>query len=286
MLKAAGLDWTTEVIPTYYTYNKKRQPTGDAALIRSSDGLLLDTVTEDWKPVQNADAADFFQSYIDEASATMHTAGSINDGQKVWFLAKLKQDQFSLFKGKDVVEPFLLFTNPNIYGVSTSVSLTPVRVVCNNTLTLSLSGHKNSDKIIRVSHRREFIAEDVKKTLGLVTKKMTQYKEAMSFLASKKISPEQLTEYLKVVFPVITTKTDSKKDMSKTAQVALAAVEQQPGAEFGRGTYYPAYQAVTFTLDHLSGRTDDARLNSAWYGDARTRKTKALETALEMANAA
>src|SRR5580765_5315597 len=111
MLKAAGLDWTTEVIPTYFTYNKKRQATGDAALIRANDGKLLDTVTQDWNPVQNIDAADFFQTYVDEAGAKMHTAGSIEDGRKVWFLAKLDQDAFSLFRGKDVVDPYLLFTN-------------------------------------------------------------------------------------------------------------------------------------------------------------------------------
>jgi phage/plasmid-like protein (TIGR03299 family) len=286
MLKAAQCDFKTILVPATYNYKGKKLPTGTSALIREEDGRFFCAVPDGWKPVQPVTGADFFVDYCDEAKAAMHTAGSIDDGRKIWLLAKLKKDKFSMFNGKDVTEPYLLFTLPNIYGMSTSVSLTAIRVVCNNTLTLSL-GQTKGDKIVRVSHRREFIKEDVQETLGVVTKKMEQYHEALTFLSTKKASPEKISEYLRQIFPIITAKVDpDSKEMSKNAKIALAAVEQQPGATLGEGTWFAPYQAVTFTADHLMGRNASTRLNSAFYGDARAKKHKALNTALEFANAA
>jgi len=78
---------------------------------------------------------------------------------------------------------------------------------------------------------------------------------------------------------------DAKKELSRNAKVALSVVDTQPGADFARGSFWQLFNAVSFNVDHLMGRTQDSRLQSAWYGSNRNVKTKALETALEMANA-
>jgi hypothetical protein len=63
-------------------------------------------------------------------------------------------------------------------------------------------------------------------------------------------------------------------------------MDQQPGAEFAEGTWWQAFNAVTFMTDHMIGRSVDSRLTSAWYGANKNLKTKALELAVEMADAA
>ncbi len=284
MLEAAKLNWTVELHPTFYQQNGVNYLTNDKALVRSSDNRLLTTVSDGWNPVQNQEAAEFFNDFVAEGGMSMETAGSLCNGELVWFLAKM-QESFDVFKRKDKIDSYLLFTNPHRYGWSTSVSLTAVRVVCLNTLNLSL-GSTKSDKIIRVNHRREFVAEEVKEVLGVSKEKMSKYKEAAQFLGSKKSKGEDILEYFKRIFPVITAKTDSKKEMSKMASLAVAALETQPGADIAPGTWWNTYNAATFLVDHKAGRTVDSRLNSAWYGEGRAKKTKALNLAIEMAEAA
>jgi hypothetical protein len=68
--------------------------------------------------------------------------------------------------------------------------------------------------------------------------------------------------------------------------MALDIMDQQPGAEYAEGSWWQAFNSVTFMTDHVIGRNADNRLQSAWYGANKNLKIKALETAVEMADAA
>ena len=137
MLDAAGLNWTVSKIPAFADIAGEKVAIGHSALVRSLDNKMLDVVSNDWNPVQNLEAFEFFNEFVNAGDMEMHTAGSLKNGQIVWGLAKIKES-FELFKG-DTVESYLLFSNFHKYGFSTDVRFTPVRVVCNNTLTLSLN---------------------------------------------------------------------------------------------------------------------------------------------------
>ena len=278
MLKAAGLDWRVTPVPAFAEIGGKQVSVGHSALVRDIDNKILDVITDDWIPNQNETAFEFFNDFVAAGEMEMHTAGSLKGGQLVWALAKVK-DAFELFNG-DTVESYLLFTNPHKYGWSIDVRFTPIRVVCNNTLTLSLN--TQSSKIVKVSHRREFDGDVVKETLGVAKEKLAKYKEMAAYLGSKRYNDENIVDYFKRVFPV----SGAKKEMSKNAEIALEIMDQQPGAEFAEGTWWQAFNAVTFMTDHVIGRSADNRLQSAWYGANKNLKTKALETAVEMADAA
>ena len=280
MLDAAGLNWEVEKVPAFAKVNGKNHNVGWSALVRSSDSKVLDVVSEAWNPVQNAEAFEFFNDFIAEGDMEMHTAGSLKDGQIVWALAKVK-DGFSLFGG-DEVESYLHFTNFHRYGFSTDVRFTPIRVVCNNTLTLSLN--TKVERMVKISHSREFDGDNVKLMLGVAAEKLAKYKEMAQFLGSKRYTNENVVDYFKRIFPV-SGGDNAKKEISKNANVALGVLDTQPGAEFARGSWWQAFNTVTYLTDHLAGRTADTRLASAWYGYNKNLKTKALETALEMAEA-
>jgi phage/plasmid-like protein (TIGR03299 family) len=198
----------------------------------------------------------------------------------VWALAKVKES-FELFKG-DTIESYLLFTNFHKYGFSTDVRFTPIRVVCNNTLSLSLSSAV--ERMVKYSHRRVFKPEEVKGLLGIAANKLEQYHDMAAFLGSKKTNDNDLLEYFKQVFPV--SGASKKKEVSKNAALALSILHTQPGSEYAEGTWWQPLNAVTFITDHLAGRSADSRLTSAWYGANRNVKLKALELATQYAEAA
>ena len=282
MLDAAGLNWEVEKIPAFATVAGEQVAVGRSALVRSSDNSILSIVSDDWNPVQNQEAFEFFNDFVAAGDMEMHTAGSLKNGEIVWGLAKVKES-FELFKG-DKVDSYLLFSNFHRFGFATDVRFTPIRVVCNNTLTLSLNGAV--ERMVKISHRRQFDGDNVKLMLGVAHDKLAQYKEMASFLGSKRYNSESIVEYFTRVFPVSGSSVNKKKEVSKNAQLAQFALINQPGTEYAEGTFWQAFNAVTYMTDHIIGRSADNRLTSAWYGQNKVLKTKALELAVEMAEAA
>lgn len=282
MLEVAGLNWTVDMVPATVKINGSDVDTGHSALVRSVDSKILDVVTNDWNPVQNQEAFDFFNEFIAAGDMEMHTAGSLKGGQIVWALARIKES-FELFKG-DQIDSYLLFSNFHKYGFSTDVRFTPIRVVCNNTLSLSLSA--DVERMAKITHRKVFKATDVKNMLGIATDKLEKYKEMAAFLGSKKAKDEDIVQYFTRIFPVTSTKEESKKKVSKKAEIAMNILHTQPGSEYAEGTWWQPFNAVTYITDHISGRSNDTRMASSWYGQNKTLKVKALEMAVEMAEAA
>ena len=280
--KVAGLDWTVEKQPLVTATGipiKNKE-----ALIRSSDNSVLDVVGTGWNPVQNSEAFEFFHDYVMAGDMEMHTAGSLKDGQMVWALAKTKES-FELFKG-DQTDNYFLFTNPHQFGKSINIRMTPIRVVCNNTLTLSLS--QDTDKMVTVNHRKAFDPAMVKEQMGIAKEKMEQYKSMAAFLGGKRATGDNVIQYFNEVFGA---PAKEKEDgvlpfTSRNAKIAMENLQTQPGANFAEGSWWQAFNSVTYMTDHLQGREGDSRLQSAWYGRNRKVKLNALDKALEYADAA
>lgn len=280
MLEAAGLNWSVSRQPLFYGENVRA---GDKmALVRDSDGKFLDIVSDKWNPLQNEEAFDFFNEFCIAGDMEMHTAGSLKNGQIVWGLAKVK-DSFDLFGG-DQVDNYLLFTNPHKFGKAIDIRMTPIRVVCNNTLTLSL----NSDSLnqIALNHRKEFDKAYVLETMGAAKEQMEKYKEMAKFLGGKRFTTDNVIEYFNNVFPKTSKGETDKKFKSRNAEEAFAVLETQPGAEFAEGSWWQAFNAVTYLVDHKMGRDNEKRLFNSWYGYNKDRKKTAANLAVEYAEAA
>ena len=287
MMQKAGLDWTVHEVESFVEFNGNRIPTGQKALVRSSDARVLTNVGPDWKPVQNEQAFEFFAEYVFAGNMEMNTAGSLRDGQMVWALAKVK-DSFDLFGG-DQVDSYLLFSNPHQYGKSIDVRFTPIRVVCNNTLSLSLG--MEAERQVKVGHRVQFNADEVKQALGIATEKLATYKEMAQYLGSKRFSMDKLIEYYNTIYPRTSDKRVQDKKLSvetlsRNAKQCLDVMETQQGSEFAEGSWWQAYNSVTYITDHVQGRNADNRLYSSWFGGNQARKKNALETAIAFAEAA
>tara|TARA_R110000796_G_scaffold65603_4_gene151509 strand:+ start:338 stop:1282 length:945 start_codon:yes stop_codon:yes gene_type:complete len=283
MLEVAGLDWTVEARDMFVTDGNGDQVMvpGKKALYRTSDDKYFSVIGEDWNPLQNTEAFEFFDDFVQAGDMEMHTAGALQDGSRIWALAKVN-DAFEVFKG-DVVEQYLLFSNPHQYGQSIDIKMTPTRVVCMNTLSFALKGA--TDYAVKVNHRRTFDADMVKDQLGVAKEKLASYKEAAQFLGSKRFTNDNIVEYFNEIFPR-TSNAKGKDDNSKNAKEAMEYLHTQPGAEFGAGTWWNAFNTVTYMTDHTIGRNNDSRLTSAWYGANSKLKAKALKSAIEYAEVA
>lgn len=282
MMEKAGLDWTVEKEDLVTSSGATVE--GKQALVRSSDNKVLDVIGKGWNPVQNEEAFEFFSEYVLAGDMEMHTAGSLKDGNMVWGLAKVK-DTFTIL-GEDQVDSYLLFSNPHQYGKSIDIRFTPIRVVCNNTLSLSLG--QTVANSVSLNHRTAFNPDSVKETLGIASEKFQQYKETAEFLSTKRFDMDALIGYYNEVFPrtyqgkkEVNVKTI--EDLTTNAKKAYEVLETQPGAEFGEGTWWQALNSVTYLTDHQMGRENDTRLTSAWFGVNQSRKVKAVEKAVEYA---
>ena len=282
MMQKAGVDWSVEkqdLVTAGGSTVKSKQ-----ALVRLSDGEVLDIVGKGWNPVQNAEAFNFFEEYVRAGDMQMHTAGSLNDGKMVWALAKTNES-FELFDG-DVTENYFLFSNPHEFGKAIDIRMTPIRVVCNNTLTLSLS--QDSNAMLKVNHRKEFDSSEVKEQMGIAKEKMEQYKSMAEFLGSKRYTSENIVQYFNEVYG---SPAKEKVDgvfpfTSNNAKIAMENLDTQPGANFAQGSFWNAFNTVTYMADHVQGRETSSRIESSWYGRNRRVKLTALDKALEYAEAA
>ena len=287
MMEKAGVDWKVEKVPTYADFNGEKIPTGMEALVRDSDNKILTQVGKNWEPCQNETAFEFFNEYCLEGDMEMSTAGSLKGGKMVWALAKVKES-FDVLRG-DQIDSYLLFSNPHEYGKSIDIRFTPIRVSCMNTLAMALKGTAITGA--KLNHRKVFDANHVKTTLGLAHEKFEQYKELSQFLASKKFSAESLIEYYNEVFPRTYQGKNPPvvkefKDLTANGQKAFEVLDSQPGAQFGKGSWWQALNSVTYLTDHKMGRSADTRLTSAWFGSNQTRKQRAVANAIEFAEAA
>jgi len=287
MMEKAGCNWGVVEADSYVHFNDRILPTGQKTLIRETDGKVLTNVGKDWKPCQNETAFEFFDEYVRAGDMEMHTAGSLNDGKIVWALAKVKES-FDVVSD-DRVDSYMLFSNPHTYGKSINVQFSPIRVVCNNTLSMALShGTKNG---VAVGHRAEFNPDMVKEQMGIAHEKFAEYKEMGKFLAGKKVTADALIEYYNTVFPLTTrtgdtTNVKAYEDLSRNAKLCYDALEVQPGAEFAQGSWWSAFNSVTYVTDHMYGNNANNRLHSQWYGQNRNRKLVAANKAVELATAA
>ena len=122
--------------------------------------------------------------------------------------------------------------------------------------------------------------------LGIAHNKMEVYKQAAELVGSKNFDKDTLEAYMAAVFPVISKSDTPQKELSTPAQKVIELVDTQPGAEFANGTFWSAFNAVTYYVDHVAGRTQDNRLHSAWFGQGKKIKDDALTLAIKFAEAA
>lgn len=193
-LHLAGLDWSVEQRPIQTIDGVPLN--GFKANVRSIDKKVLGVVTDKYKIVQNDEAFAFTDALLGEG-VTYETAGSLQEGRKVWLLAKLPHKY--LISG-DEVTPYMVFSNSHDGSGAIKVAMTPVRVVCNNTLNLALVEAKRCWSTIHIGNLSGKL-QDAKQTLLHADAYMQGLAKAFEELRRVKLTDRKVMGYIDILLP-------------------------------------------------------------------------------------
>ena len=185
-IKIAKLDWEVLPKPIYDEFG--REIPGYKVNRRSSDNKNLGIVTDRYKVVQNAEAFAFTDALLGEG-VRYETAGSLASGKRVWMLARMEDSVIA----EENMENYLVFTNTHDGTGAVRVAMTPVRVVCQNTLNLAL---RTAQRHWSCAHKGDIQSklDDARYTLLNAKQYMEALQEEFGELKLKKVTDKQVRE--------------------------------------------------------------------------------------------
>ena len=200
----AGLNWQVEQ-KDVYTEDGLLIP-GYKANTRSTDNTTLGIVSDRYKVVQNEDAFQFTDDLLG-AGVTYETAGALQGGKKVWMLAKMPHRY--IIAG-DEITPYMVVMNSHDGSSGIKVAMTPIRVVCQNTLNLALN---NAKRIWTTKHTENVMSRvhEARETLMLAETYMGELGRGIDELSKIKLSDKKVLEFMQEFFPITEDMPESQK---------------------------------------------------------------------------
>jgi len=194
-LQQSGLNWNVVQRPVM---TSSYDPiSGYKANIRDTDNRVLGVVTDRYKVVQNHEAFAFTDSLLGEG-VRYETAGSLNEGRKIWLLAKLPDKYF--LEGEEI-DPFICFTNSHDGTGAIRVLITPIRIICQNTLNLAITTAKRAWSTIHVGDLATKL-DVARSVLVIAHDYMGKLGAEFHRLNKIKLSDAKVMEYIEMLLPM------------------------------------------------------------------------------------
>ena len=292
-LVKSGLGFGVQRATVHFKGTDERVHKGISEVLYRDDSFAqLGIVSPSYKIVQPREVLEFFRDVVGTGGLELETAGSLDEGKKVWALAKTG-NSFSI-KGQDLVRGYLLLSTSFDGSQATRAEFTSVRVVCNNTLRIAQSKGSSSG-LVKIPHSSTFDARGTKIELGLINGAWGQFEEQATALADRKLSNK---EAMNLLFEIMEPKLAAQ--LSKGEKVELSTMRKNQitsvfelfqgrgmgsGLVAAQGTAWGMVNAVTQYVDHEITARGDAinnRFRSAQFGPGAQLKTTAFETALAL----
>jgi len=292
--REAGLGYTVIESPVkYYTPATTELQTwpNRKVLSRSDTGAPLAVVSDGYHVVQPGEVMEFFRELVDLGGFQLETAGALSDGKRVWALASV--GDAAPVVDRDLVKPYLLLGTSYDGTMATVAKFTAIRVVCNNTITAAVGGYSQGRVIkgeaetsrgylasaVRVLHSEKFEREAVRLQLGIVANAWENFLVQSRQLAAVPMSTEQADDFLAELL-----KPWHRADLDVRESKAFRRIRELfDGRAIGSdlpgvaGTRWAMLNAVTELVDHERGRSNNTRMESAWFGSGAALKARAAE---------
>lgn len=285
-IRAAGLSWEVEKKPLFAGGKGQVVPVPHKFAVVRSDlwGTercpVLGIVGKEYTPLQNLKAFEFFDPIVHEGQARYEVAGEVADGRRVWILTRLFRD-IQIVEG-DTTRKYLLLSNSHDGTSSVQIKFTPIRVWCENMLTMALS----QGPTLRISHFKDLPDRlaAAKDTLQVVETRFNGIEKAFQSMCRVQMDDDRLALYLNLVFP-------DPRDPSNEKAADRVKKDRRMAANFfahGRGnkeqgiagSLWAAYNGVAEYIDHRStSQSAEQRLNSLWFGEGYFVKARAFKIA-------
>ena len=300
-MEACGADYEVELKPLFCNIGKTKdndrvasflddegeenliEVPGRFGVIRNTDNKVLGTVGTKYRVLQNSEAFNFFNPFIRDGQASFEAGGVLSGGSKIWSLVKINEGASGEVVNGDLVHTYLLLFNSHDGSTSVGVLFTPVRVVCQNTLTMAIEG--SGTNMIKVSHTEnmEKSLSLVQQTIDISRKSFTVTLEQYRCMQEKNLSIEGLAQYASRAILQDNERVDMK-DLKRVVKNVMTFHDEGIGQNIDgvQGTVWGAYNAVTGFVDHVRGRSDETRLEASWFGEGKKVRERAHSLALDL----
>lgn len=312
-LNAASLDWNVylhqialvpdrmRALPHLMHQSNYKLIENRFAVVRDIDEQVLGIVTDKYVPVQNSEAFGILNTACEKFGVEIETAGALGKGERVWMLAKMP-DSIEPIPG-DRIEGYFLISTGHNGSIPLTARLTPIRVVCNNTLNIAM--YRN-EAFIRLEHVRSDVGQLklVEELISSLVQSLKITGESFTELAAKKMSYEEVFHYVNQVIGNTEVNSEiykyleipeKKTSLDKRQEAILKLVWSGKGAKIanagaskctGQSTAWAAYNAVVEYVDHvrtMEGKSDKTKMaanKSALFGPNARMKERAFALAI------
>lgn len=305
--RKAGLDWAVREAETYFKRslgdgNFEMVPfDGKKTLYRSDTGAPLSIMSaEDYHPVQPAAIFELYQEIAKAIGATLETAGGLSGGKRIWALLRVSDG--AEIVNRDRVRPYILLATSYDGTMATIAKFTCIRVVCNNTIQMSVgyqdrngTYRENSserddtragrEQVVRILHSTKWtdeVAKNVRLTLGIAGDAFERFVIETRALAGRTMDDVAADEFItKLLEPYYRPSTNpnarvkSVRDTKGYRRIKELFDGEAKGADMVGKTRWAMLNAVTEFVDHERGLSDNSRLESAWFGTGNALKERA-----------
>ncbi|MEB0121598.1 DUF932 domain-containing protein [Pseudomonas sp. CCI1.2] len=285
----AGMNWQIEESPVRFMADAVghlgtiRTFPEQKVLYRSDSKEALSVVSQRYQVVQPREVLEFYRDLTERSGYELETAGVLKGGRKLWALARTGQS--TALKGNDVVNGYLLLATSCDGTLATTATPTTIRVVCNNTLTIAVNG---ASQAIKVPHSTRFDPRAVKQQLGITVSQWDDFMYRMRTLAARPVKDQEARDYLRSVLCEVQTGNPERSGLSnERALTKVLSMYDGDGRgaelEAAKGTAWGLLNAVTEYVDHeRRARSNEYRMDTAWFGQGAVIKQRALNTALQL----
>ncbi len=283
--REAGMDWSIEETPVLYSVSPNglhlKSDPDVKVLFRSDNQAPLSVVSKRYQVVQPHDVLEFYRDLVSVGGFELETAGVLKGGKKLWALAKTGQQ--TLLKGGDHVKGYLLLATSCDGSLCTTAQFTSVRMVCNNTLQMAVGENSGA---VKVPHSTKLDMSQVKEALGIRISAWDRFTASIKQLAERKIHKFEAMNYLVNVLgdPELPIAEQPNQKALQLVQDLYAGGGKGSDLVSASGTGWGLVNAVTEYVDqHRRARSQDYRLDSAWFGQGAAIEEKAYLEAMKLA---
>lgn len=297
-LQKSGMDYEVEKVPLFGPDDQEVE--GVYGLRRSDTLGIIGTCKDRYKIFQNAKGFEFMSSLRRDGDITWETAGVLDGGRTVWILARLGRPQTV---AGDAIEPYVLFYNHAANNGVAGVKNSQTRVVCANTLAISMRESQSAGSHLRIPHVGDLTARlnAARVALGLISEQqetMIEFGKATSRIA---LTDEMLGKFMESILPMpeapgadelaplsqeerasAEATLERRVTRAKNRRESLESLLWSPTnqTEASKGTLWGAYNAAVEWADHESTRAQKTTAaQHVWFGNAEAMKTDIFEAA-------
>lgn len=283
----SGLSFTIIETPVCFMTEIAGQPgplatfPDQKVLYRSDTNDPLSVVSNRYKVVQPREVLEFYRDLVAASGFELETAGVLKGGRKLWALAKTGQE--TVLRGNDRIKAYLLLATSCDGTLCTTAQFTSIRVVCNNTLQIAVSDAAGA---VKVPHSTDFDPAIVKQALGLGLSTWDRFKADIEKLASRPINKFEAMNLLVNILgdPDLPLAKQHNQRGLQNVYALFSGNGKGANLTSANGTAWGLVNAVTEHIDqHRRARSQDHRLDSAWFGQGAAIKAKAFKEAMKLA---